>query len=97
LEKEDTEIKQQDMTLPVKDCQVWIQWGDSSISQNPITALVDKLGRVYLSVDLLGGGKKKVKGVSFTGRRLDIRKVEYTEPRYEGENLKYLVCYLEGK
>lgn len=97
LDTENSEIKQQDLALAGESRAVWVQWGDNSLD-GPQKVLVDKMGRVYIPTHMFGNGqRRKIKGVSFTGKTADIIKVAYTEPRYEGDHLKYLACYLEER
>lgn len=98
LDEEESELRQQDLAVAGEKKPVWVQWGDGKLDPNPQKVLVDKLGRVYIPLAMLGNGqKKKIKGISFTGESGDTIRVDYTEPRYEGEFLKYLVCTLGRK
>lgn len=95
LDDEELEFRLQDLAVLGERRPVWIQWSDGSMSHE-VQALVDKLNRVYVRVESLGNGhKKKIKGVSFTGRKTDVHNITHTETRHEGEALKHIVCYLE--
>lgn len=97
LDEEESEIRQQDLAVEGEHRAVWLQWGDGALDQNPQKVLVDKLGRVYLPLHLFGSGqRKKIKGISFTGERKDVRQVGSMEPRYEGDHLRQWVCVLKG-
>ena len=98
LDEEHSEIRQTDLALEGEHKPVWIQWGDGSLDPNPQQCLVDKMGRVYIPIAMLGNGqRRKIKGVSFDGNKEGIVRVAYTEPRYEGEHLKTLACFLEER
>jgi hypothetical protein len=94
LDEENSEIRQQDLSISGEERAVWIQWGDNSLD-GPQKMLVDKMLRVYVPIHMFANGqRRKIKGVSFSGNATDVIKVAYTEPRYSGEDLKYLACYL---
>lgn len=98
LDDEESEIRQQDLAVAGERRAVHLQWGDGSLDPNPQKVLVDKLGRVYLPLHMLGNGqRRKIKGISFTGSKADAIPVQYTEPRYEGDLLKHLVCTLRRR
>ena len=98
LDDEQSQIRQTDLALEGQHKPVWVQWGDGSLDSNPQKCFVDKLGRVYVPISMLGNGqRRKIKGISFTGRKTDAFRVDYAEPRYEGDHMKYIACFLAEK
>lgn len=96
LDEEETEIRQQNLT-PGVPIQAWLKWGEGPIDPQPTEVLVDKLGRVYLPIQLLGNGqKKRIKAIRFQEGTPETP-VDHTELLYEGTTLKYLVCALRRR
>lgn len=97
LDEEDTEIRQTALEVGGEEREVNLVWGDGALDPQKRKVRVDEMGRVYLPLSALGSGsKKKVKAISFSGSKAGAIPVAFTEPRYEGNSLKHLVCTLRS-